>query len=108
LAVPEGIAQQHGPYDYLVSVNRARPPRFAFELYPIGLRDCIVLIRVPLADGDTDVTLDLKEVLTKLYDIGSYRDRLNYETPCVPPLSPEDQEWANQLIRQAPATTNGV
>ncbi len=39
LAVPEGLARSTANYHYLVSVNRAVPPRTAFELYPRDLRD---------------------------------------------------------------------
>lgn len=101
LAVPERYARRQGPYHYLASVCRARSPRYVFELYPWPLQDRIPLIGIPLAEGDPDVALDLQTVLAQAYEMGAYGDRLNYDAPCVPPLSPEDQEWANQLIRQA-------
>jgi len=56
---------------------------------------------VPLAEGDPDVVLDLPAVLAHTYDAGSYGDRLNYDVPCVPPLTPDDQAWANERIRES-------
>jgi hypothetical protein len=29
------------------------------------------------------------------------RDRIDYLLPCAPPLGPDDQIWADQLIKQA-------
>src|SRR5262249_49747299 len=64
LAVPEELAKAQGAYDYLISVNRARGAREEFELYPRNLRQRLPRIRVPLAEGDPDVLLDLQAVLT--------------------------------------------
>jgi len=101
LAVPEWAARNHGPYDYLVSVNRARRSRETYELYPRRLAQRLPRIPVPLADPDADVIVDLQALVVQAYEAGAYRDRLNYDAPCVPPLSPEDQAWANQLIAAA-------
>jgi hypothetical protein len=101
LAVPEGLARARSFYHYLVSVNRAEGLRDRFLLYPRTLRDRLPRIRVPLAEGDADVVLDLQAVLEQTYEAGSYRDLLPYDRPCVPPLASEDQEWATELIRAA-------
>lgn len=101
LAVPEYAAKRQGPYDYLICVNRAEQARDLFELYPRRLRDRLPRIRVPLAGDDPDVALDVQALLTQTYEAGSYRDRVRYEAPCDPPLPPEDQAWADRLIREA-------
>jgi Protein of unknown function (DUF4058) len=101
LAVPEWAARGRGPYDYLVCVNRAKAPRDEFELYPRGLRDRLPRVRIPLAGDDPDTVLDLQAVLAHTYDAGLYRELLSYDKPCVPPLAPEDQAWADSLIREA-------
>ena len=54
-----------------------------------------------LLDGDPDVALDLQAVLDQTYEAGSYADRIDYGKPCVPPLNPDDQAWADDRIRQA-------
>jgi hypothetical protein len=101
LAVPEWLARQHASYDYLVCVNRVEGRRDLFRLYPRQLRQRLPRIRVPLADGDPDVVLDIQAVLAQTYESGSYRERLRYDRPCVPSLSAEDQAWADELIRAA-------
>jgi hypothetical protein len=80
-------------------MNRAWPPRTRYELYPHRLRQGLPKFRVPLADDDPDVPLDLQAVVTQAYQAGAYRNRIDYSRPCQPPLSEEDQAWANELIR---------
>jgi hypothetical protein len=75
--------------------------REGFQLYPRRLRDRLPRIRLPLAAPDPDVVLDLQAVLARTYEAGGYMERLDYTAPCVPPLSPEDQCWADDLIRAA-------
>jgi hypothetical protein len=101
LAVPEWLARQHASYDYLICVNRAEGLRDRFRLYPRQLRQRLPRIRVPLADGDPDVVLDVQAVVAQTYEAGSYRERLRYDQPCVPALAAEDQLWADELIRAA-------
>jgi hypothetical protein len=99
LAVPEARVAGRFMYDYLVSVNRASARRNRFEVYPRTVRQPLPWIRVPLAGGDSDVQLDIRAALEQAYEAGSYRERINYDAPCQPPLDPEDQAWANELIR---------
>lgn len=101
LAVAESAVRAGKPYEYLISVNRAYDLREEFELYRVRLRQRLPRIRVPLGADDPDVVLDLQAVLQRVYDAGDYAGILNYDEACVPPLSSEDQEWANNLIRAA-------
>lgn len=101
LAVPEPVARSRGPYDYLICVNRAGALREQYEFYPRRLRDRLPRIRLPLSGTDSDVVLDVQAALAQTYEMGGYRDIVNYAAPCIPPLSPEDQEWANQCIQAA-------
>jgi hypothetical protein len=98
LAVPELAARERGTYDYLTCVNRAEGLRDAYELYPRRLRERLPRIRIPLADGDPDVALDVQAVLAQTYDAGSYRDRIDYTLPCEPPLNPDDRAWVESLL----------
>jgi Protein of unknown function (DUF4058) len=97
---PEWAARSHGPYDYLVCVNQAVGLRDRFQLYPRRLRERLPRIRLPLAAPDPDIVLDIQAVLAHTYGAGGYAERLNYAVPCVPPPPPEDQTWAEVLIRQ--------
>jgi hypothetical protein len=101
LAVPEWLARGQGAYDYLVCVNRAQETRQEFELYFCSLRRRLCRIRIPLAENDPDATLDLQVVVNQTYEAGSYLDRIHYESPCRPALTADDQDWANQRIREA-------
>jgi hypothetical protein len=100
VAVPEWAAHRHGPYDYLVCVNPAEGLRDRFHLYPRRVRERLPRIRLPLAAPDPDIVLDVQAVLAHTYEAGGYIERLNYAAACVPPLSPEEQAWADVLIRQ--------
>jgi len=107
VAVPQYGAQGMAvTYDYLVSVSRAQDPRDEFEFYPCRLRKKLPRIRIPLAGNDPDVRLDLQAVLAQAYEAGDYDGRIDYRKPRVPPLPPDDQAWADQLIGQAGATPN--
>jgi len=107
LAIPERIARRRaGDYDYLTCVNRAKEDREDYELYPARLRNKLPRILIPLAGDDADVRLEIQGVLNQAYDAGSYRDRIDYRKPCTPPLTPEDQAWADELIRQAGAASS--
>ena len=44
---------------------------------------------------------DVQAVLEQTYEAGSYRDQINYDEPCRPPLRPDDQAWANERIAAA-------
>ncbi|HZW33008.1 MAG TPA: DUF4058 family protein [Isosphaeraceae bacterium] len=100
------VRRRAGDYDYLSCVNRAKGHRDLYELYPASLRRRLPRILIPLAGNDPDVTLEIQDVLTQTYELGSYRDRIDYSKPCVPRLRPEDQAWADELIRQTGATSN--
>jgi hypothetical protein len=88
----------------LICVNRARPPRDSYELYPHRLREPLPRFGIPLADDDPDVPLDLQAVVAHTYDAGVYQEWLDYSRPCQPPLSTEDQVWADGLIRRCGPT----
>jgi len=98
LSVPEEIARSGPPYDYLVCINRAQATRWTYDLYRRRLRDRLPRIGIPLAGDDADAPVDLQAVLAQTYEDGDYRDRIDYSTSCQPPLSAEDQQWANETI----------
>jgi hypothetical protein len=107
VAVPEhGARGQAGAYDYLISLSRAGEPRDEYEFYPCRLRKRLPRIRIPLVANDPDVQLDLQAVLAHTYQAGNFRHRIDYRKPCVPPLPPDDQAWADQLIGQAGETSS--
>ena len=100
VAVPERLVRGLGLYDYLICVNCAEGNRAAFQLYPHRLPQTLPRFRCPLAAGDDDVVINLQAVLERTYEFGGYQDILRYDQACVPPLSPEDQAWADRVIKE--------
>ena len=73
--------------DYYVLLSRIQE-RFEYGVAPIGLRDRLPVIPIPLALPDPDVRLDLQAVLDRTYDAAQYGNYIYTETP-EPPLSCE-------------------
>jgi hypothetical protein len=92
-----------GPFEYHVCVWR--PNRsLAREVYPIPLADPLPLIAVPLLKGDADVTVDLQEVFAKCYEVGRFDLRAKYAKPPDPPLTAEQQAWADGILKAKKVT----
>jgi len=84
------------PCDYYALVSRYEDrPRVGF--WPIGLREPLPRIPVPLSAPAGPVWLDLRAVLDRAYDAADYGEYIYQETP-EPLLSPEDKTWAQQFI----------
>jgi hypothetical protein len=95
LLIPEWRLQELQPFHYLACVNRW-PRRKRFELYPRNLRQRLPRIKVPLAEPDPDVFLDLQAAVEQVYAKARYWKRIRYDNPCVPALAEEDQAWATK------------
>ena len=81
---------------YSVLVSRAgERPRAGF--WPIGLRDPLPVVPIPLRADAPDAHLDLRAVIDRLYDEAGYRFFL-YEHPPVPALDGAEAEWADELL----------
>ena len=83
---------------YKVCVHRGW--KASAEIYRVPLREALPTIRVPLRESDADVPLDLQALVTQVYRHGRYDD-IDYAVPPVPPLDPDDDAWADALLRQA-------
>lgn len=89
-------APDRPPCDYSVVVSRAeRRPEADF--WPIGLRDPLPVIPIPLHGPDRDATLDLQALLNRVYDAGRYARDVYGGRP-QPPLRPADEAWAARLL----------
>jgi hypothetical protein len=81
---------------YAVLVSRAeRRPEAG--LRPIGLRERLPKIPVPLRPGESDAQLDLQDALTRIYDAAGYEDYI-YQGEPDPPLGLNDRNWAASLV----------
>jgi hypothetical protein len=85
--------------DYCVLVSRVED-RPRAEFWPIGLRERLPEIPIPLQEPHPDARLDLQAVLHRVYDAAYYRDYIYDGTPW-PPLSKEDAAWAQRLAASA-------
>jgi len=83
--------------------QRAEGERNEFDLYPRTLKQRLPKIAIPLAGDDPDVVLDVQAVLEQTYEDGCYADRIDYQAPCIPPLTRSEKAWAKRLIDK----TNG-
>lgn len=64
---------------YLVVLTRAK--HVQAEVWPIGLRNRLPVLPVPLRDPDPDVPLDLQAGLNTVYDEARYELTINYQSP---------------------------
>ncbi len=55
----------------------------------------------PLQADDTEPVIDLGQLLHQIYPKASYRQRLNYAVPPVPPLNPDKKQWVSQSLKSA-------
>jgi hypothetical protein len=88
------------PYQttYRVSVWQSSDPGET-KLYPIGLRQALPKISVPLRPNEPDAELELQPLLDRVYRLSRF-DRIDYSKPCEP-LSEEDALWAREQIAAA-------
>ena len=64
-------------------------------------------LKVPLAEGDPDTTLDLQAALEQVYVDGRYYRRIRYDQKCKPRLTPQNQAWADQQMSAYRAAQSG-
>ncbi|RIK16069.1 MAG: hypothetical protein DCC52_18025 [Chloroflexi bacterium] len=88
---------------YFVFLSRAeRRPRTL--VYPLGLRDKLPKIPIPLLPPDPDVVLDLQAAVDACFKLVRYERLLDYTQPPPPPeLNQADAQWIQEKIRAANA-----
>jgi hypothetical protein len=84
--------------DYRAFVVRA--PRWGGELFIRSVREPLPIVPVPLLPGDGELGLDLQQIIHTVYDHARLEDEVDYHQEPIPPLSPEDAAWADQLLRE--------
>jgi hypothetical protein len=104
-AVPRSrlVGLAGGPFHYHVCVLKAgKTGRLFGAVLPLDRP--LPAIGFPLDRGVEPVTVELQAVLTEAYDTGRYAELIDYTQPCTPPLSPEEQAWADGILRARTAT----
>ena len=91
-----------GPFHYHVCVTEAGTPGRLFgAVFPLSRP--LPEIDIPLDRAAGRVAVALQPLLDRAYDAGRYALRAGYAKPCDPPLSPDDQSWADGVLRFRPA-----
>jgi hypothetical protein len=83
-----------GPFSVIISRSGDRPQA---GFWPIGLRDRLPVVPIPVHPEDPPARLDLKAALHKVYDEGGFAYLL-YDGEPEPPLDSEDSAWARQVL----------
>jgi hypothetical protein len=83
--------------DYLAMVSRTYD-RPNCDVWPIGLREPLPVLPIPLLRPDRDMPLDLAKALRTAYERAHYERRINYNAPATPPLKSKDATWAAKLL----------
>jgi hypothetical protein len=100
----EFVAKLDPQPDYLISINRAWRRIGAlsdYELFPVGLRETLPCIPIPLTEHIAEPTLDLQWVFNQAYDRGPYRrGAVDYTQPPEPPLGEADLAWVSQMLAE--------
>ncbi len=82
--------------DYGVLVSRVED-RPAVDFWPVGLRDRLPVIPVPLLTPDAAAAVDLQALLDTTYDEAVYEGKIYRRRP-EPPLPPDDAAWAAGFV----------
>jgi Protein of unknown function (DUF4058) len=86
-------------YRILVSRSQTRPTA---DLYPFNLNDPIPLFPLPLRSEDPEVVVDLRTIITDLYEQLGYDYFIDYRTPPPPPWVAADVAPFINLNRNRP------
>lgn len=93
------LHQRLGVFDYHVSVTVVGAPTRFFAAAAI-LEHPLPTIGIPLDPGVESVSINLQSILNRAYLSGRYSAMVNYRQPCDPPLTPEQQTWAEEILRE--------
>lgn len=97
--IPLGGEPPPAPYYVYLSRRERRP---FTQVWPIGLRERLPVVPVPLLPPDPDVPLDLQAAVTACFDLVGYERLLAYtDPPPPPPLDVEDAAWVAATLRTA-------
>jgi hypothetical protein len=94
---PVRLRRVAGPFDYHVSVVAPATPGNVFGA-AIKLADRLPAFGIPLDPGMPPVVVDLQPLLDRSYDVGRYAEGVRYDRPPDPPLTPEQQAWAEGIL----------
>src|SRR5262249_49213270 len=95
--MPMVSAWPDSPY-YLLVCRKKQAPRCSG--WPAFFTRPLPLIRIPLLPPDPDISLDLQPMVEAIYARSRYERDIDYRQPLQPPLSPPEQAWLEEQLRQ--------
>ena len=86
------------PLDYAVRVSKfgQRPKGI---VWPILLKQRLPEIQIPLRPNDSDVEIDLGQILNSAYDRAAYDMIVDYTRPPFVPLDDANATWASEWLK---------
>lgn len=84
------------PYFILLSRAENRP---LSEVWPTALNQPLPAVPIPLLPGDADVSLNVQQALSNVYDLVGYDLAVDYSRPPEVPLPAKDAAWAEEWLR---------
>jgi hypothetical protein len=88
-----------GEFDYHYCV-RFMGRGTQFFAAPVKLTGPLPRIDIPLSRALPPVVIEMQPLLDRAYDTGRYPDLVDYSDPCEPPLTAEQQAWAEGVLRE--------
>jgi hypothetical protein len=85
------------PY-YFRLCRKEQAPRCA--VYPASYRRPLPSLVIPLLPPDPDVAVSIQPLVATIYARSRYDADIDYHRPLRPPLSPVDQAWLDERLRQ--------
>jgi hypothetical protein len=98
--VPFEYIPAHARTAYHAIVHRSWAGK-KYEVYPMPLRAPLPKIKIPLRETDSDAILDLQSLIDRVYRNGAYHIEIDYNQPPRPPLEGQEEQWADQLLKDA-------
>lgn len=80
---------------YDVTVSRSTHPE-RYEIYTATFQKRLPRFRVPMAEGDRDIVLDLQVAFTKVY--AALKTQIDYHRDPLAPLREADYRWLDDLL----------
>src|SRR5579885_298081 len=86
-----------GPY-YVLSKRVGEPKA---EIWPIGLREPLPRIGIPIRADVDDIAVELQPLLDRVYDEGRYADLIDYaQSPPAPALPGDEARWVAEQVER--------
>jgi len=96
-AMPVSGNSNTSDYRILVSRSESRPRA---SLYPFNLPDAIPTFPLPLRSLDSEPIIDLRSLLSQVYQRAGYGYVIDYSKNPVPSLSKQSRLWMDEILRE--------